>query len=120
MSQVEIRDKLLRAYDENRLVSVRIPSGDGLVIALERHMVEDAFAQWEGMGIARRASAFASVCRAVKAGVKRVKRNRASADDMDALAADLALWIGHELLYSDGEKHLAKGPDRNSLLAPTP
>ncbi len=120
MSEAEIREQLLHAHDEDRLVSVAIPHGDGLVIALERHMVEDAFKQWRGMGRARRASAFASVCRAVKAGVTRVKRNRATADDMDALAADLALWIGHELAYSDGEKHLAKGPDRNSLLAPTP
>ena len=60
MSEAEIRDKLLRAHDENRLISVRIPSGDGLIFALERHMIEDAFFQWKGMAFARRASALPS------------------------------------------------------------
>lgn len=115
MSEARIRGQLVKAHDEGQLVSCRIPGGGNISIALERHMVDQAMAAWKGIPPADRERTFASVSRAIKRGVKRMKQKRARPAEMDALAADIALWLGHELVFADGEKHLIKGASRTML-----
>lgn len=59
-----------------------------------------------------REGAMASIRAAIKRTVKRMKQKRATGKEMDDLAADIALWLGHELVFADGEKHLIKGPEQ--------
>ena len=113
-----IAEKLIKAHDEKRLVSCKIPYGGDLVIALERHMVDHAIDEWRRTREGVRHFSMLSVLKTIKHTVKRMKRGRATGKEMDELAADVALWIGHELLFSDGEKHLVKGPTREDLLKP--
>jgi len=105
----------LKAFDEGRVVSFTWPGSGDLQIGLERHMIDDAMQRWAAMDAGDRASAMASVRRAMKRTTKRLKQNRAKPAEMDALAADIALFVGHELIYADGEKWMVKNPPRSNL-----
>lgn len=111
-----IREALAKAHDEKRLISCRFPGGGDFCIALERHMVDDSIREWLKMTPKERGAAMLSIRRQIKRGVKRFKQGRATGKETNALASDIALWLGHELLFSDGQRHLIKGPRREDLV----
>lgn len=115
MSDERIREEILKAHDERRLVSCRIPYGGDITITFEKHLVDQAMDGWRNKSAPDRKSAMKSILRTIKRTVKRIKQGEASEEEMDELAADIALWLGHELVFADGEKHLIKGPSRDSL-----
>lgn len=114
----DIRAKLVQALDEKRLIACRFPGGGDMTIALERHMVDQAIEAWRTRYTTpgERRKALDSVRGAIKRTAKRMKQNRACGNEIDAMAADIALWLGHELLFADGERYLIKGPSREDLL----
>jgi hypothetical protein len=110
------RELMLKAYDEKRLITCRYPyGGNDDAIGLEKHMVDQAMEAWRDTPAPERKIVMASVLRNVKRTVKRFKQRKASSQEMDNMAADVALWLAHELLFNDGEKHLTKGPDREAF-----
>ena len=117
-SEQDIRDALVQAHNDGRLVTCRVPYGGDLAIALERHMVDQAMTEWNGKPEPARRSAMVSVLKEIKRVVKRMKQQKATGADMDGLAADVALWLGHELMFADGERHLIKGPELGELKNP--
>jgi hypothetical protein len=118
--EAAIREALAKAHDEKRLVSCRVPNGGGIAMALEQHIVEDAINSWRSSGDdeSARKALLSSISRSIERVVERVKQGKATDGEMDDLAADVALWLGHELLYADGERHLVKGPSRENLRNP--
>ena len=115
MSEERIREELLKAHDEKRLVSCRIPYGGDITITLEKHLVDQSMDGWRNKPALVRKIAMKSILRTIKRTVKRIKQGEASEEEMDELAADIALWLGHELVFTDGEKYLIKGPSRDAL-----
>lgn len=119
MSGDRIRYSLLKAHDENRLVTCKFPGGGNLSISLEKHMVEQSMRSWKDeIPPAERQRTLSSVMRAIKRVTKRLKKDIATQRERDELAADIALWLGHELMFSDGERHLVKGVARSELTRP--
>lgn len=118
LNEAGIRQALIKAHGEKRLITCRIPDGGDIMITLESHMVDQAMAAWKAMPEPERDRTIGSVRRAIKRTIKRLKKDRATQSERDALAADIALWLGHELLFSDGERHLIKGPDPSDLMKP--
>ena len=111
-----IREALMKAHNEKRLISCKVPGGGDMAIALEKHMVDQALKDWRDIPEIARASTLGSVRRTIKRAVKRMKQGRATDREMDELAADVALWLAHDLLFADGERHLIKGPSKEDLL----
>lgn len=114
-SEAEIRDALNRAYDEGRLISCRFPGSGTIAISMERHMVDESVKYWSGKDHGQHDFVLGSVLKAIKATTKRLKKRKATPAEMDALASDIAIWLGHAMLYGDGEKYLVKGPSPKEL-----
>lgn len=109
------KQAVLKAHDEGRLVHCTWPGADSLAISLERHMVDDAMTEWRRLDADDRWQRMQSIRKEIKRITKRMKQKRASPKEMDGFAADIALFIGHELLYADGERYLIKGPTRQEI-----
>ena len=107
---VDTREKLIAAHKDDKLVSVKWPGSGDMAISLERHMIDNAMTEWCKLETLDRLTRMQSVRRSIKRTTKRLKKNRATQTEVDDLAADIALFIGHELAYGDGEKYLIKGP----------
>jgi hypothetical protein len=116
-TEAEVIAALLQAESEKRLVSCRIPRAGDLCISFERHMVEQAMHCWKDMTPRARRIGNASVRLSIKRGVRRMRAgaHKIPQKDMDALASDVALWLAHEILFADGEKHLIKNPSKETL-----
>lgn len=100
-------DAFLKARDDGRLVSFKLPNSGGLALSVERHMLEQAMDYWhtEQNGDTRQ-HVIQSVREHLKAAIKRMKRGKMSDKEYDDLASDACLWLGFEMVYADGEKHL--------------
>jgi hypothetical protein len=119
-SAASTRHKLITAQAEGRLVTCKIPGGGDLSIAFERHQLEQALEAWRAMDDAERGPMIRSVRNAIARTLKRIKRNKASQKEFDAFASDMQLWLGWEMLYADGEKHIIEGPTEEDLSKPSP
>jgi hypothetical protein len=97
------------------LAACRLPYGGDIGISLDKCMVDQAMDCWRNTTAPDRKIAMRSILRELKRTIKRFKQRKASSKEMDDLAADMALWLGHELLYADGEKQLVKGLSRDDL-----
>lgn len=109
MSEAATKEKLIDAYANGRMVQFTFPGGRDLVFGIERHSLDIAMTLWSVMNDDDRSQRMRSVLREIKRGTKRVKNGRATQRQADEFAADLTLWLAHELLYSNGEKWLVKG-----------
>ena len=114
-SEAEIRDALNKAYDDGRLISCRFPGSGKIAISMERHMVDEAISYWSKEDHGQHSFVLGSIMRAIKSTTKRLKKRKATPAQMDALAADIALWLGHAMLHGDGENYLVKGPKPTDL-----
>lgn len=112
-----LKMKLVASLAQGNVVSFRLPFPGGYSLCVERHMIEEAMDHWStDHDAARRKRAMTSIERAMKRVYKRLRKNTATGKEMDELAADSALWLGHQLLFSDGERYLIANPKAEQLL----
>ncbi|MGE3712228.1 MAG: hypothetical protein AB7G35_21485 [Hyphomicrobiaceae bacterium] len=117
----EIKAKLVQAARDGKLISFTYPYAGKHAISVDRHMIDDAMRAWMDLREDDRDGVYASVIRNIKSVGKRMKKKIATPQQMDGLAADCALWLAHQLLFADGERHLIKGPSADDLLkGPSP
>lgn len=109
-TETDIRAALVKASEDGRLTTFKLPSSRGLCLTIERHTIDEGMDAWLALPGPERKSAFWSVQKALKRGIERIEKRTASQAESDGLAADAALWLAHELLYGDGERHLMKNP----------
>ena len=107
--------ELLKAHDDKTLVSFSLPGWGGDVISITPDMYQQGVDVWKSMHPAKRQQIMQSVRRSVKRLYRRVHSGRAAREEVDAFAADAALWLTHDILFADGERHLVKGLDRETL-----
>lgn len=105
-----MESKLEKLMAEGELVSCKWPGCGPLTITIQRSMLEEAMNEWLTISLESRLRTLQSVRSAIDRATRRVQSGKAKNKDMDHLAADIALFIGHELVYSDGEKWLVKNP----------
>lgn len=92
------------------MVTCRWPDSGDLKISLERAQIEEAMALWIDVDETERQARMASVRQTIDHTTKRLKNGQAEPDEVDALAVDIALFLGHELLHADGEHWLVRNP----------
>lgn len=114
-TQEQAQAKLIAAHKEGKLITCRFPYGSDMLISLERHMVEQGFASWKNIPEPDHGRVLSSINRSIKHVVKRMRKGKATGPEMDAMAADISLWLAHRLMFADGEKYLQKGPSREDL-----
>lgn len=105
--------ELLKAHDDKTLVSFSLPGWNGAALSITPDMYEQGINEWKVMHPAQRDRIMQSVRRSVKRLHRRVIMGRASREEVDAFAADAALWLTHDVLFADGERYLVKGLDRD-------
>ena len=110
------RETVARLIDTGEMVTVRWPESGDLRVSLQRHMIDDAMVLWPTLEPSDRNRRMGSVRKAIKRTTKKIKQGRATGKDSDDLAADVALFVGHELVYADGERWLVKGPTSADIL----
>ncbi len=104
---------MLRAGDG---VTCTWPGSGDMMITLERRMVDDAIAQWALRDDeAGREPAMASIRQAIKRANKHIERGTMTQRKANDMASDIALFLGHELMFADGEKWLVKTPDASAF-----
>lgn len=104
---------MLRAGDG---VTCTWPGSGDMMITLERRMVDDAIAQWTLRDDeAGRERAMTSIRKAIKRANKHIERGTMTQKGANDMASDIALFLGHELMFSDGEKWLVKTPDASAF-----
>lgn len=111
------RETVAALLDAGQIVTVSWPGSGDIRISLQRHMIDDAMAAWSKLEVGDRAQRMGSVRAAIKRATKRMKQQRAASREIDELAADVALFVGHELMFGDGEKWLSKNPTRDEILS---
>jgi hypothetical protein len=104
------KDAILDAYQKGVMVNCHWPGCDGIRLGITRNQIDGAMALWTAMDAPARAQRMASIAKEMKRGTKRVKTGRASQAQANNLAADVALWLAHELVFGNGERWLIKGP----------
>jgi len=107
---------IAQLLDGGEMVTVRWPGSGELEISIERHMIDDAISEWEKLGRAARRQNFSSVKREMKRVTRLMEQGSAHPQELSGLVADIALFIGHELVHSDGERWLVKGPTGDDIL----
>lgn len=110
------RETVAALIDAGQMVTVKWPGSGDMFISLQRHMIDDAMVVWGELAAADRMQRMGSIRKALKRATKRIKQGRASAREHDEFAADVALFVGHELVYADGERWLSKGPTSADVL----
>lgn len=112
MSTVEQqKEKIRKAFAEDRLITCLIPNSGNLILMIERHTVEQAMDEWTKRDAVSRRKSMESVRKSIKRVLKRVKTGKASQKEANDMAADVALWLGHELVFANGEQYLVKPPE---------
>lgn len=102
-------EALHKAATDGTLTTFRLPGSD-LFLSLDATMMRQALAAWDDIPAQRRVNTLASVRRAMKSALKKAKRGRLDQAATDAFASDAALWLAHELRFSDGERHIIESP----------
>jgi hypothetical protein len=97
-------------------VTFALPVGD-LHLAIERHVIDNAIIAWQTMPVDQHKKALWSIKKTLNRIIERVQKRTATQQESDNLAADAALWLAHELLYADGERHLRKNPSTATLVS---
>lgn len=106
------KETVAALFAHGQMVTVKWPGSGELIVGLQRHMIDDAMAEWEKLSADDRGRRMRSVQKAIKRATKRVKNGKATQHDTEELAADIALFIGHELVHADGERWLVKSPTK--------
>lgn len=104
------KQAILDAYQNGTMVNCRWPGSGDMMLGITRNQIDGAMALWAAMDADMRARRMESVRREMKRGTKRVKSGRATQSQANNLAADVALWLSHEMVYGNGERWLIKGP----------
>jgi len=104
--------EMLRSGDG---ITCKWPGSGDMIITLERRMIDDAFVQWKLRDEAGRERAMASIRKAIKRANKHIERGTMTQRKANDMASDIALFLGHELMFADGEKWLVKTPDASAF-----
>lgn len=107
--------RIIDAYENGKMVNCRWPGSGQSMLGIERKQIDEAMTIWSAMPEHVRDQRMASVRREMKRGSKRLHRGTASQAEVDNFAADVALWLAHELVFGDGERWLVKGPSANDV-----
>jgi hypothetical protein len=114
MKERAVVNQILSEFDEGTLVYFRPPNADA-TMACSRSMLDSTMLSFSSMGRSARRGIMRSVARCLAESGPLMETGKATQKQADDFAADCAIWLAHELMFSDGQKHLVKAPNRNAM-----